>query len=490
MLITVYFTHMPMKAHTTTFTMRVRVIISKIFAEPHLFFLTTSLIFGILFILITPPLQGPDEQAHFFQAYKVSEGDFINDIHDSYPKSLRETYKIVFYNDDIRFNINNKYEHARTLEALRVPLNSQNREKGDGYMMGTNYAPVAYTGQAIMILLGRLLGLAPIVLIYLARLGNLAIWILLVYFAIRMSPIGKWPLVVIGIIPMAVFQGAVVTVDTFSNGVLILYLAYVLYLYVQKSKISNRQYALLGLTACMLALGKMVMLVFVPLALLLLFKQSYKNNKKKLAVIFGITTLALFIALVWSSLSSSLSAGDGLPIGTDPVIQLRNLIYHPGEFLFALWNTNFYTWSDGITRSTIGTFGWVDTPMALVFMVLSYVSLFVVMVSNRGKEYAIAGKLTRKIPQAIVYSIGVLYFLGISVVLYAYNTPVNFNIIVGLQGRYFLPLFILPILLFLNKDQVVVKARLYGLMVKIAPLFLLIVSSAYIYIRYYLNTII
>jgi hypothetical protein len=39
-------------------------------------FLLLGAFFGILFLLVTPPLQSPDEQEHFFRSYQVSEGQW------------------------------------------------------------------------------------------------------------------------------------------------------------------------------------------------------------------------------------------------------------------------------------------------------------------------------------------------------------------------------------------------------------------------------
>ncbi|NBU34145.1 DUF2142 domain-containing protein [bacterium] len=482
-----------MKKTTTYLSSSIKTVKKNIFSKPHLFFLVTSLLFGLTFLFLTPPLQGPDEQAHFLQAYKLTEGNFINDATDSYPVSLRYTYKTIMYNDDIRFNYKNKYEFWRTKDALKIPLSQQNREIGDGYMSGTSYSPIVYTGQSFMIFIGKLFNFAPVVLIYMARLGNLAVWIGLVYFAIKKSPIGKWPFAVLGIIPMALFQGAVITADAFLMGTLILFVAYILRLFVQKTQVTKKEYVVAAIIAACMALSKIIMLIFVPLVLMLLLKKHTENIKeprmysKYLGIAF-VLFFATSIALVWSVISNNLSAGPNLPDGVYPPLQIHNLIRQPGEFLFALWNTNFYEWSDGITRSTIGTFGWADTPIALSFMVLGYLSLFVVMVANRGKDYINADALTSKLSRIFLIALGVVYFLAVSFAMYAYYSPVNYNIIVGLQGRYFLPIFVLPVLLFISKDQAVFKDKLYDLLVKVLPITLLSISVIYIIMRYYFHS--
>ena len=45
--------------------------------SPAAVFAALSLLFGSLIILVTPPLRGPDETAHFLRAYGVGQGDII-----------------------------------------------------------------------------------------------------------------------------------------------------------------------------------------------------------------------------------------------------------------------------------------------------------------------------------------------------------------------------------------------------------------------------
>lgn len=40
-------------------------------------FILFALLFGLLFVFVTPPFQSVDEQAHFFRAYGISSGQFV-----------------------------------------------------------------------------------------------------------------------------------------------------------------------------------------------------------------------------------------------------------------------------------------------------------------------------------------------------------------------------------------------------------------------------
>ncbi|MER3433396.1 MAG: hypothetical protein C4288_08190 [Leptolyngbya sp. ERB_1_1] len=45
--------------------------------SPERAFLILSLIFGMMFIIALAPFQSPDEPAHFYRAYQLSEGKII-----------------------------------------------------------------------------------------------------------------------------------------------------------------------------------------------------------------------------------------------------------------------------------------------------------------------------------------------------------------------------------------------------------------------------
>ncbi len=40
-------------------------------------FFIFALVFGFLFIFITPPFQSVDENFHFYRAYGIASGDFV-----------------------------------------------------------------------------------------------------------------------------------------------------------------------------------------------------------------------------------------------------------------------------------------------------------------------------------------------------------------------------------------------------------------------------
>src|ERR1700685_264893 len=64
-------------------------------AEPQRVFPILALVFGLSLSFLTAPFQAPDEPAHFFRAYQISEGAFLPQYRDhrgggELPASLAE----------------------------------------------------------------------------------------------------------------------------------------------------------------------------------------------------------------------------------------------------------------------------------------------------------------------------------------------------------------------------------------------------------------
>jgi hypothetical protein len=82
--------------------------------DPVRFFVITAACFGLLFIIATPPFQTPDEPAHFFRAYQVSQFNLILDkkgttYGGTFPGQLEKTIDITMTNPTISFIPGAKY---------------------------------------------------------------------------------------------------------------------------------------------------------------------------------------------------------------------------------------------------------------------------------------------------------------------------------------------------------------------------------------------
>lgn len=467
--------------------MMVKSTFVKLLQKPELFFAATAAFFGGLFILLTPPLQGPDEQAHFAQVYRYSTGDMGSTL---LPAGVINMFNTVLYNDDIRFKGNEKYEIGRTKDALlNIALDKTNIKDGLPYG-GTGYSPIAYVVSVFLVFLGSLVDSPAIVLIYLARIGGLISFISLVYLATKMTPIGKLGIVLVGLLPMSVFSASVVSSDAVTLGAMCLFVAVVLRLSSQTRAVSLKQYTYLFLITVILLLTKTINIVFLPLLLLIPLNQDRPRFMNRYGVVAIIAILATGCMFIWQASAPMISNSSvsNIPKNVVPAQQVELILTAPHKFLFAFWNTYFYAWGDGIFYSLIGTFGWADAPMPVSVVIFGYTILILVMLVNRDQDRKKLQKLNR-FSKPILVGVMMLYFIAVNAGMYIFYSPVDFNIIVGLQGRYFIPvLVLLTVLTYPLKLRT--NEKISRFLLPLAPIILLSTASVYIYVRYYINTII
>lgn len=437
---------------------------------------------------LTPPFQTPDEPVHFLRAYQISEFNFTVDrIPGGYggklPSSLGSTIDLTANHPSLSFWPNQKYNERKTVVALRQRLKPA-KETSYDFTSTAGYSPIVYVPQSLSILLGRLLRMPPMVLLYLAKLANLTTWIVLGVLAIRLIPRKKWAVVFIALLPMAIFQSISLGADVMTIGLVMLFLAYILHLSAADKILSRKQLLLLLALAIAVVLTKQIMFVFLPLLFLIPLRlfSATKHRYSKLALLIGVP---LIVYTGWSLVNHISTAGK-MPNGAVPASQIHFILHNPWSFINVLWNTYFFTWGDTITRSFIGSFGWVDAPLAEWIVAAGYAAMgFVLAASYKAEQVRQWFSRGQKL---LILTVGVLYWLATSAALYVYYSPVGFKIIVGLQGRYFLPVLPLAVLLLYGK-QVVVTERLYKKIAVYAPIFLLTASAITIYVRYYINNV-
>jgi uncharacterized membrane protein len=297
-------------------------------------------------------------------------------------------------------------------------------------------------------------------------------------------PYKKWAIVFVGLLPMALFQAASLSADVMVEGLLTLFFAYILYLVKHKNKLTWQQLAILLLLAIGMTLTKQVMFIFLPLVLLLPRRQFRSTQYSFLAKI-AIIIIPLILFAGWMSRTHSLSITPDVPIGQNTHMQESFILHNPHSYINVLWNTNFFNWSDSITGSFIGNFGWQDTPLAEWLVILGYLSMAFVFLANYSAPRAWLSRRQKN----LIISVAVIYWLAVSTALYVYYTPVGFKIIVGLQGRYFIPLALLAIPVVYSSSWLKTSRAAYRRIAVLAPIFLLVCSVITIYVRYYVNNV-
>ncbi len=412
--------------------------------SPAYYFLLLTVPFGLFLVFVLPPGQGLDEINHFYRAYTISEGSFVAVHHDGRVGGYVPTCVSAYIT---------RISH----EAVNPPVRLADMMTSDSCkpaslhfdpFENTAYeSPVPYLPQAAAIWVGRMANLPVFAIFYMGRIAALLIYVALVFVAIRVAPVGRVILALIGAWPMAVIEAAIYSADTITTAIAVLFVALILRARQQSS------WPLLmftGLASLVLALSKDTYVILTPLMWLLPTPKEVDKALYGYAKATAIT-LAIGISGAWVWQVKDISETAWFPPGMiNAGRQITDIKNHP------LWYVTFivrclledptaswFTW-----RSFVAQVGFFPNPsrgttVAPVWaMITGYMVLILAYVRAFGEcvSWSMRGVLLAAVPTLVTLINVVLIFTAVYVESTAFRTaPI-------MAGRYLLPLVAVPLL--------------------------------------------
>ena len=254
-------------------------------------FVFIALITGIIFSLYTPIKGAPDEYVHITTAYSMSNKWQGHPYGGYYEGTLlmRESDAIDWMNP-VNYN---------AFELHDIYENFEKTEKADNFVFiranKANVFPPLYWAQAAGISLAKLLGVSFSMLIVMGRLANLALYIVLVYLAIRKMPFFKTAMAVIALTPVPLQLAASFSYDTLVIGLCFLFIASVLEIIYSREKAGLKDTLLLAVLAAFIAPGKTIYILVVALVLAIPF-DKFGGTKKAL---INLAVIAAAAVVMW-----------------------------------------------------------------------------------------------------------------------------------------------------------------------------------------------
>jgi len=411
--------------------------------SPEKLFLLFAIPLGLLFLLIHPLGEVPDEFTHFKRAYGITEGAFIPEQNEtlrggsSLPSGLKDIYQT-----------NPAPGTYSEVGADLVRANSDEHEDYD-YVTAALYNPVCYFPQVVGIFIGKIFNAPYLIQAYLGRIVNFAGFLILVYLAIKLLPKFKHWLIFLSLLPITLQEAASLSPDALTIGLCFFTISFVLYLaYAKKDKLSPLELTILYLSAAVIGLCK---IVYLPILLLYFIIPAERFGSKKQKIIHATAMIVITVAvnLSWLIISSRYLV-DSSSTGVDPDLQLAHLISNPFRYLIVLARTvearlPFYLTS-GIGL-TLGHFA-VNLPNIFLYLTLMMATLILFQTAEHFKNVK---PFERAIFIITPLSICLLMFTS----LYLQWTAVDAPIVDGVQGRYFLPFLpLLPVIFNINKPKI------------------------------------
>ena len=392
--------------------------------------LVIILLFGITCVFLTPIDDVSDEQEHFIRSEIVSTGQILTD-YVPIPNTTENGYKTI---ESVTLLGENAGANVFTTDADDSKISYTTSYFNSAFSQNPFYS---YLPQAIGVLLAKILDLNAIWLLWLGRLFNLAVYAGVITLAIRKTPILKFPMLIVSILPLAIYQAASLSVDGMFSAFAILAFAYFLYFY----KTPKIKWSDLAIFYIAIILSGLLKSPFLALSLLIFlvpgnhFENKNQNIISKLAIL-----IVLAIGIAWSSYATSVLANSwrGEFFASHHVNaseQLTYLLSHPSfalERFFDLFSQSptiierFFYFSNDVRD--------YSSPLMAVLYLLFFIifSLIYPLDEKFNVKTRVEGLL-----------IGFLIYMGVIAVQYLTWASVGAeSVINGVFARYFMPLLI------------------------------------------------
>lgn len=457
-------------------------------------------IFGILFIVAIPPMQGGDESNHFLRAYQLSQGNIISD-HVGQSKGGIATYMQYFDHNvggslpkgvvDFTYDAFDKIpQHSTTkmdsdyFKRLASYDRKQPGQENAAFGNTAAWSPVAYLPQLLAIWFGKLINATPLTMMYLARLAGLLFATIAVFFIIRLMPFGKLPLAVIILLPMTISQFAIVSADVTALIFGLLVVALIVHYAFRKQDLSRKDIILLLAVFGILGLVKLSLMPITLIAFALVANRFIDRRKAWLfsCALIGVTLVAGF---AWNLLVKDLVI-EGFHMSypqNNYQEQLNFIIHEPWNYARVLFNTFFTANFNYVPTSLIGYFGWADTPMPLLGVVTGFIIIGLSVFISALYDTA---NIPRWLRWTVVASLAGVA-IGTATYMYLFCNAPRDPFAVGIQGRYFIPALGLLPLLFIGGKKIISDStyRILARRCLYASVVLLVVMTFITFSRFY-----
>jgi uncharacterized membrane protein len=410
-------------------------------------FLVLSALFGSLALVLTPPLRGPDELPHFLRAYGLTQGEIVPDAADeSRRKGLLIPGRL---HQEIRLYEQALASHYRGLDvSYRSILVEHRRLVASAppatqpvfvpYVGSEGYSPVPYLPYLPGLALARMLNLDFVSMLMVTRASGLILITAMMGLAIALVPRLRWPFLLIGLIPSALFSRAVLSADGLSLALVMAVAALVLRDACRLNAGSRRWRALL-MTLCVLS--KPPQLAFL---LLEAMRRPRGSARRRWRAAAAVVLPAIALATAWTLASDADVAAWRIVDGStraaeeyEPLWKLGFLLQAPGHFPMLLAGTWHY--ADDYLLQLVGILGWLDMPLRPFVYPVIGASLIFVLCGTLDLDASMRRRL------AVVAALTVLgYSLAIFLIFYLVWTGLDATEIDGVQGRYFV--VVLPVM--------------------------------------------
>lgn len=410
-------------------------VLYKLCVSDEIIFMYLWCSLSLLFAVTLTLFHAPDEYAHFYRAYEISYGDMIAD-YDSGKNAGGYNLPI---NSDLSL-LKNSWQSYNKNKDMEISLEDSSFKEFSNTAL---YAPVSYIPQSIGIFIARHLTKNIAAIAYAGRFCNWLAITTILMFAIRMLPYGKRILMLVALMPMNIHESISMAPDGMVVALSALMIALSLrYRYEKENHLNRIEIAVLYLGAWTISLYKIVYLPFC-IVYLLIPKERFRKGIREKLIHAGILICSVTVlSCMWLKLCNQFLTH----AGTDGALQVQYVLSHPLQYCITFIRT-YMNNGMTLTINAIGnSLGWLSIPAVSIITMLYFLA-FVHSLHIGLKKSGTTKWMDRGIFGIIVFAIIILMTTS----LYVQWTAIYSDSVSGLQGRYYLALF-LPLYYMLTKD--------------------------------------
>ena len=400
---------------------------------------------SLVFCFAFPPMTVPDESHHYLASYWIA--NIITGDSDSLSTgniSMRHTDAQLdqdWSTSDINYD-----SFKQVAEHFEVFNSDTCRDVvvHVDYDLGGENLPTRI-GTVAGILFGRALNLGAYPVFYLGRMLNIILFVALATISLKVIPFGKNVIACVCLLPMTLHLAASYSYDAGIIGLALLLTSLLLRSIYNNNKIEKNEVIQIAVVSFLLCPCKVIYSVVLILAAFIPEKR-FSTKKAKIAILASLCAVAIISILLFripsilGLVSTSNNGFDtrGTEIGT--FYTLKDIVSAPIDALLMIIRTLIF-YGDFYIRSLIGgNLGWLQANLeAPWFLIMLYIIILIVSAQNDCNDAIVLSTKTR-IVFGLVFTAS---FIGAVMSMYLGWTFNTETIIMGVQGRYALPL--LPI---------------------------------------------
>lgn len=424
------------------------------------FFLLCIIPLGCLYGIVFSPFTVPDEYIHENTAYYYSNKLMFQEAKINGESSLKgiNTAQMEIRNEDLQVQSDGIAFHYDVLDKHNHGLFET---AGGSSSVEENvyaYSFLLYFPAAVGITIGRLLHLSGIALLYIGRIFNFAAFTALAYWGMKKAPVGKLLLCMTALLPMTIHQAISYSCDSLIFGMTIFVTGYSLYAAFGEDRLTKKTFCILTAACALFAPCK---IVYVPLAFLpIIIQRKSFSSRKQYIQAMGVFAGGAAFSWLFSNARNFLSVLRGSDSWLEHAdmqgFSLSFLWKQPGEFLNMIWNTLVQNGTEMIMQAVGIDLGALNIRIP-VSLIIGFVILLILAAMEEQKEAEQGVQLT-VFQKLWIGCIALGIFMAILISELLFWTPVGYSVIAGIQGRYFVPMIPLLLLLLRNRQLVFRKS--------------------------------